>query len=139
MASYAATINVDASPEEVFAYLKDPANRIEWDPSVRSVSDNGDGTYAVIVGFYGKAIAAVQSVESLDEPTRIVLVTSGRVKGRDEIVITEREGGSSVTLELDVQLKGMARLLDRGLQVAFAGIGDNIATELTKQLDRERG
>jgi len=34
-------------------------------------------------------------------------------------------------------MKGAARLLDRGLQVAFAGIGDNIASELKKQLDSD--
>ncbi|GJM39328.1 MAG: hypothetical protein DHS20C19_26950 [Acidimicrobiales bacterium] len=139
MASYAATINVDASPEEAFAYLREPEHRLEWDPSVRSVSDRGDGSYAVTVGFYGKAIDAVQTVESEREPDEIVLTTTGKVKGRDVITIAPRDGGSSVTIELDVQLKGMARLLDRGLQVAFAGIGDNIATEMTKQLNRQRG
>lgn len=139
MASYAATINVDASPEDVFAYLRDPLNRLEWDPSVRAVTDNGDGSYAVTVGFYGRAIDAVQTVDQLIEPTTVVFLTSGKVKGRDAIHITAREGGSSVTIELEVQLTGMARMLDRGLQVAFAGIGDNIATEMTKQLNRQKG
>lgn len=135
MATYTATINVDASPTEVFAYLADPMNRAEWDPSVRSVAANGDH-FDVTVGFYGKAIEATYRVAELVEPSRIVFEIGGRVKGRDVIEIVERGGGSSVTLDLDVSMKGAARLLDRGLQVAFAGIGDNIAGELKKQLDR---
>jgi carbon monoxide dehydrogenase subunit G len=135
MATYTATINVDRAPSEVFAYLSDPLNRAEWDPSVRSVTANGD-VFDVTVGFYGKAIDATYAVAELVEPSRIVFEIGGKVKGRDVIEIVEREGGSSVTLDLDVSMKGAARLLDRGLQVAFAGIGDNIAGELKKQLGR---
>lgn len=138
MATYTATINVDASPTEVFAYLADPMNRAEWDPSVRSVVANGDH-FDVTVGFYGKAIEATYRVAELVEPSRIVFEIGGRVKGRDVIEIVERDGGSSVSLGLDVTMKGAARLLDRGLQVAFAGIGDNIAAELKTQLDRVAG
>ncbi|MEM7141267.1 MAG: SRPBCC family protein [Actinomycetota bacterium] len=137
MATYAATINVDASPEDAFAYLADPANRGEWDPSVRSVTANGDGTFAVVVGFYGRAIDAVQEVAESTAPTHIIFTTSGKVKGRDVITIAPRDGGSSVTIDLDVQLRGLARVLDRGLQVAFAGIGDNIASEMTRRLNRQ--
>jgi carbon monoxide dehydrogenase subunit G len=141
MAHYSATINVDATPEDAFAYLSDPLNRAEWDPSVRRVEASGD-LFDVTVGFYGKAIEATYRVEDLVEPTRIVFETDGRVKGRDKvkgrdtIEIVARDGGSSITIELEVQMKGAARLLDRGLQVAFAGIGDNVATELKKRLDR---
>lgn len=135
MASYTATINVEASPDAAFAYLSDPRNRAEWDPSVRSVAAAGDH-FDVVVGFYGKAIEATYTVEDLVAPTRIVFAIGGRVKGRDVIEIVERDGGSSVTLDLDVSMKGVARLLDRGLQVAFAGVGDNVASELKQQLDR---
>jgi len=138
MASYFATINVDATPEASFAYLSDPLNRAEWDPSVRSVSA-ADGHYDVTVGFYGKAIEATYAIDELAEPSKIVFETGGKVKGRDVIEIVPRDGGSSISLDLNVQMKGAARLLDRGLQVAFAGIGDNIASELKKQLDRVGG
>ena len=135
MASYTATINVEASPAAAFAYLSDPLNRSEWDPSVRSVTAAGDH-FDVVVGFYGKAIEATYRIEELVAPSRIVFAIGGRVRGRDVIEIVERDGGSSVTLDLDVAMKGAARMLDRGLQVAFAGIGDNIAAELKRQLDR---
>ncbi|MEQ8840989.1 MAG: SRPBCC family protein [Acidimicrobiales bacterium] len=139
MASYTATINVVATPEQAFAYLRDPMNRVEWDPSVRRVVAAGDH-FDVTVGFYGKAIDATYTVsfdpaDELDPPSRIVFETAGKVKGRDVIEIVERDGGSSITLDLEVLMKGPARLLDRGLQVAFAGIGDNMASEMKKRLD----
>jgi carbon monoxide dehydrogenase subunit G len=135
MAQYSATINVDASPEAAFAYLSDPMNRAEWDPSVRSVVAARDH-FDVTVGFYGKAIEATYTLDELVEPNRVVFEIGGKVKGRDIIEIVARDGGASITLDLNVSMKGAARLLDRGLQVAFAGIGDNIASELKKQLDR---
>lgn len=136
MAQYSATINVDASPADAFVYLSDPLNRSEWDPSVRSVERSGDH-FDVTVGFYGKAIDATYSVDEVIEGSKVVFEIGGKVKGRDVIEIVERDGGSSISLDLQVQMKGAARLLDRGLQVAFAGIGDNIASELKKQLDSD--
>jgi carbon monoxide dehydrogenase subunit G len=136
MAQYSATINVDASPADAFVYLSDPLNRSEWDPSVRSVERSGDH-FDVTVGFYGKAIDATYSVDEVVEGSKVVFEIGGKVKGRDVIEIVGRDGGSSISLDLQVQMKGAARLLDRGLQVAFAGIGDNIASELKKQLDSD--
>ncbi|MEZ5167408.1 MAG: SRPBCC family protein [Acidimicrobiales bacterium] len=142
MASYASTINVAASPEEAFEFLRDPANRAEWDPSVRHVTPIDHAAarvgdrYEVTVGFYGKAIDAVYEIAELEAPDRIVFSTDGKVKGRDVIEITPRDGGASITLDLRVQMKGAARLLDRGLQVAFAGIGENAANAMKARLDR---
>jgi len=135
MAQFSSTINVDASPDEAFAFLSDLTNRPEWDPSVRSVVAIDDGRYAVTVGFYGKAIETTYEVFELDGPKRIVFEGSGKIKARDVIEIIERDGGSSVTMDLNVALKGAAKLFDRGLQLAFAGIGDNAAKAMKAKLD----
>jgi carbon monoxide dehydrogenase subunit G len=135
MAQFSSTINVDASPDEAFAFLSDLTNRPEWDPSVRSVAVLDGGRFAVTVGFYGKAIETTYEVVESDGPKRIVFEGSGKMKARDVIEIVEREGGSSVTMDLNVTLKGAARMLDRGLQLAFAGIGDNAAKALKGKLD----
>ena len=140
MAQYSSVIKVDASPAEAFAYLSDPANRAEWDPSVRRVTPLGDADasvgdrYEITVGFYGKAIDATCEIVELEAPTRIVLSTDGRVRGHEVIEITPRDGGSSIRIGFEVKLKGAARVLDRGLQLAYAGIGDNAAAGVKKQL-----
>lgn len=131
MANFVAEIDVDVDVAAAHAYLRDPRNRVAWDSSVRSVEpiDGASGEvgdrYDVVVGFYGKAIEATcEIVEST--PERIVFTTSGRIQGRDVIEISARDGGARVSMELDVRMKGVARLLDRGLQVAFDGIGENV-------------
>ncbi len=140
MAQYSSIIEVDASPAEAFAYLSDPANRAEWDPSVRQVAPL-DGAhvsigdrYEITVGFYGKAIDATYEIVELDEPNRIVFSSDGRVRGHEVIEITPCDNGSSIRLDFEVKLKGAARVLDRGLKLAYAGIGDNAAAGVKKQL-----
>jgi carbon monoxide dehydrogenase subunit G len=140
MAEFSSTIDVAASPEEAFAFLCDPANRAEWDPSVRRVVPIGSAgpevgsRYEVTVGFYGKAIEATYVIAELHPLSRIVFTTEGKVKGRDVIEIAPNGSGATITLHLTVQMKGAARLLDRGLQVAFAGIGENAAAGVLKNL-----
>jgi carbon monoxide dehydrogenase subunit G len=145
MAQFSSTVDVAASPAEAFAFLADPAKRGEWDPSVRSVAPIGAASgrvgdrYDVTVGFYGRAIEAVYEIaESCgptgDEPGRIVFSTDGKVTGRDVIEITPIDGGARITLDLTVKLKGAARLLDRGLQLAFAGIGENATAGVVRKL-----
>lgn len=140
MAHFSSTIDVAANADEAFAYLSDPTNRPEWDSSVRRVVA-GDGArgevgdrYEVTVGFYGKALDATYEIAEVDAPHRIVITTEGKATGRDVIEIIETEHGSQVRLDFTVQLKGIARLLDRGLQVAYAGIGENAVAGVTKQL-----
>lgn len=141
MARFAAAIDVDAGPGDAYAYLRDPVNRVQWDSSVREVTpiDGATGEvgdrYAVTVGFYGKAIDAEYEIVA-SSPERIEFATSGRVSGRDVIEIDAADEGSTVTLELDVQMKGVARLLDRGLQVAFDGIGENAVSGVHGALSR---
>lgn len=142
MARFATTIDVASSPEEAFAVLRDPVARTEWDPSVRNVAPAAGASgavgdrYEVTIGFYGKAIDATYEIDELDEPRRIVFITDGTVSGRDVIEIIPSDTGAHVTLDLSVELKGIARVLDRGLQVAFAGIGENAALGVRRRLAR---
>lgn len=142
MAEFSATVDVAVSAPEAFALLADPMNRAEWDSSVRQVTplDGATGEvgdrYGVTLGFYGKAIEATYEIADLAEPSRIVFTTDGKARGRDTIEIEPTETGSTVSLHLTVTLKGPARFLDRGLQVAFAGIGENAVTGVARLLAR---
>ena len=140
MARFVTVVEVAATPDEAFAFLSDPANRKDWDQSVRSVVGVGEvdasvgDQYEVTVGFYGKAIDTIYEITESDRPSRVVSTVSGRVRGREVIEISASESGSSVSLEMEIQLKGAARLLDRGFQLAFGGIGENAAAGLKKCL-----
>ena len=66
MARFRAEFEVEAPPEEVRAYLRDPVNRVEWDPSVRSI-----GATTMTVGFYGRAVELDYRLVG-DQPARLV-------------------------------------------------------------------
>lgn len=140
MARFTAELEVAASDEEAFAYLADPRNRQEWDGSVRSLApvDGAGGAvgdrYEVTVGFYGKAIEGTYEIVELEPPRRVVFAADGRFEGRDVIEVEATDGGATIRLGLEVRMKGMARLLDRGLGVAFAGIGENAVSGIRTAL-----
>lgn len=134
MAEFTEAFTVAASPEDAFDYLADPAHRAEWDPAVRSVEPGDDGL-RLTIGFYGRAIETRYVVAELDRPRRIVLAIDGKVRGSDEFVIEPADGGGSrITLRMHVAMKGIARVLDRGLGVAFAGIGENAVAGIRSRL-----
>ena len=140
MARYEREVEVAASPEMVFAVLADVAGWADWDPSVRSSAALDDGAprvgarYEVTVGFYGRAIEQVHEIAELEAPRRLVVTTDGRARGRFEFELTPDGSGTRLAWDATLELKGMARLLDRGLGVAFAGLGDNAVEGLTRRL-----
>ena len=159
MAEYDSRIAVAAGPVAAFSYLADIANLAQWDPNVRSVTAMAEGSpdvgskYVMTIGFYGKAIELTGEIVELDSPHRLVLgVVGGRVRGRYLITVaaeaaTEEtdagsapagradRAGSVITYNVTLELRGAARLLDRGLQLALSGIGENAVNGLRKRLD----
>jgi hypothetical protein len=109
--------------------------------------------YLMTIGFYGKAIELTGEIVELDSPHRLVLdVAGGRVHGRYLITVTADQAtddaaagsapagsadraGSVITYNVTLDLRGAARVLDRGLQLALSGIGENAVNGLRKRLD----
>ena len=151
MAEFEARIEVAADPASAFEYLSDFVNVAEWDPSVRDAKALTEGvpeigsSYAVTTGFYGKAIELIYEIRTIESPTRLELsVEGGRARGHNEIVVEQMvvgaNGSSStvrsiITYRLTIELKGVARLLDRGLQLALNGMGENAVDGLEKRLN----
>ncbi len=144
MARYHAEITVKASPDAAFSYLSDLANLSDWDSSVRRASlVEGDGPalgarYDVTVGFYGKALDATYEIVEFDAPRRLAYTINGKARGRTEITVAERDGTTVVGYDATLTMGGLARLLDRGLQVAYDGIGENVEKGIAKQLKTAR-
>ncbi len=144
MARYHARIAVEASPEQAFTYLSDLTNLADWDSSVRKATmvdatGPGIGTkFDVTVGFYGKALDATYEIVELDSPHRLVFTIDGKADGRTEITIDEGDGTTVVTYESTLQMGRLARILDRGLQVAYDGIGENVEKGIARQLKAAR-
>jgi len=140
MATYESTVEVGARPDAAFDYLADLSNLPEWDPSIRSASPVGETTagvgakFDVEIGFYGRAIKTTYQIMEADRPERVVVAVAGKITGRLELGITSSGDGSCIDYRASASMKGLARLLDKGLKLAFEGIGENASAGLRKQL-----
>ncbi len=141
MALFRAEVDVAAPSDEAFGYLRDPVNRAEWDPSVRSVevdSVGADDGVRLTVGFYGRAIQVEYALVDSEPGTRLEFAIDGKVRGRETFVLTPTGSGTRIEMVLEIGLRGPARVLDRGLQLAVSGIGENAASGFAKVLGSRR-
>lgn len=140
MAEFEITVDVDAAPADAFAYLTDLANLSEWDSSVRRAeltSDTGPAvgrTFEVVHGFYGKQLDATYEITDYVCDQLLAWTIRGRADGSTRIELEAHGTGTRIRHRTELRMRGLARLLDRGLAAALEGIGDNIATGLKKRL-----
>jgi len=140
MASYESTVEVGADPEAAFDYLCDLSNLPEWDPSVRSAKPSGEtatgvgARFDVEIGFYGRGIQTTHEIVEAERPSRLVVAVDGKITGRLEFRIAPSGEGSTIDYRATATMKGLAKLLDKGLKLAFEGIGENASAGMRKQL-----
>ena len=128
MAQYKGTTTAPHSPEEVWRYLADLRSVAEWDPSVERASlvagEPGEvgSRYELEVSFFGRTVTLPYETVESDPPHRVVFrAETDLVSVRDEASIgLILDGGSSVSWDADLRLKGPQRVLDLPLRAAFA-------------------
>lgn len=138
MARYTRTLVSDRDAPSTFAYLADFTHAAEWDPgTVRAelVGSGSDVDPLVDVGTRfalevrvgaGRTTAMEYVVEEYVAPHRIVLVgESASVRSVDTITVAPRaEGGSVVTYDAELTLKGTLAFLSPVLSIPFRRVGD---------------
>ncbi len=140
MASFQSTVEVAADPVAAFGFLNDLSNLTKWDPSIRkaeSISDSTTGMGAksrVVVGFYGRPIETTYEIVKAERPSQIVIDVDGKVSGKIQLSIAATATGSTIGYRAEASMKGLARLLDKGLKLAFEGIGENVVASMRKVL-----
>jgi hypothetical protein len=147
MASYAATVSSTRPPTEVFAYLADFRSVADWDPSVTSaVHINGNDPIAVGATFRVTTKTTLSAVVldyttiELRPPGRIVLRgENNSMVSLDTIVIRDDgRGGAEVVYDAQIELKGVRKLADPLLALAFKRLGDKARDGLREQLNVAR-
>jgi carbon monoxide dehydrogenase subunit G len=142
MAHYTTTVHTDWERETAFAYLAEFSNAAEWDPGVeRALSLSPDpiaagARFELEVSFVGRTIPMTYETIELDAPSSVTLAAeTGLVVSRDVLSFDPAPGGgTTVTYDADLRLKGPMKLLDPALQVAFKRIGDQAADGLAARL-----
>ncbi len=144
MPSYKTTLRTPWPQEKAFSYMADLRNFAEWDPGVTKavqVLGDGDGPdteFDVTVKGVPSPITLRYRTLDHQPPNRVLVrAESKTLVSVDEIIVEADGDGSLVTYDAELTLKGVLRLFDPVLGLAFKGIGDRAAAGMRKALEGE--
>jgi len=130
MARFVDAIDLPLSPEQAFDYLADFHRTAEWDPGVVEAERLTPGPsrrgsrFRVVVSLLGQRWPLEYRITHYERPRRLILEGGDdAIDSVDELTFTPREGGTRVTYEARLQLRGLRRLADPLLDVAFQVLG----------------
>ena len=142
MATYTTTIRTTRTAENVFAYMSDVLNFAEWDPGTKSVVQVGgngpglDSAYDVTVSVPGRDMVLTYQVIQFDRPHLVKARAESKTLISEDLITIAADGDTTLmTYSADLRFKGLLRVADIGLALAFKRIGDQAAAGLAKYLD----
>lgn len=144
MTTVSRTFTVTPPPGVVVDYLKDFSHAEEWDPGTESCTRNDSGPVRVGSTWHNVSKIAGVSTELTYELTeltdeRIVLVgTNDTATSTDTITVVPdpQTGGSEVTYEAVIEMKGAAKMGEPLVKVVFEKIGNDTEDDMTTVLNR---
>ena len=146
MASYTATVGSTRPAEAAFDYLADFRSVAEWDPSITESVHINDGDPAQVGAIFrvttettlSDVVLEYTTIE-LERPRRIVLRgENDSMVSIDTITVTPADvGGSHVTYDAQIELKGLRKLVDPLLELGFKRLGDKARDGLWQALNAD--
>jgi len=141
MAQYRASIDTVWTPDEAFAYLSDFSTSAEWDPGVVeaervNAGKVSEGTqFRLVAQFLGRKTPLTYRVVEYDPPRAVTFVgENATVVSHDRITFETIAAGTHVTYDADLRLKGLLRVADPLLGLAFNRVGDRALAGLREVL-----
>jgi hypothetical protein len=144
MARYVASVTTPLPPAEAFDYLADFSSVAEWDPGVvRATALDPEprrlgARFEVVARFLGREVPLEYRTVEIEAPDRVVLrAQTATVVSLDTISFRPMPaGGTEVTYDADLRLRGPLRLADPLLALAFRRVGDRARDGLEQALRR---
>lgn len=136
------SVETNATPEAVFAYLSDFTNTNEWDPgTVKTVLVSGDGgvgtTYANTSKFMGRETELTYEVVEHRPDTLFALRGENKsVIANDKMEIVPNGSALRVTYTADFQFKGIGKFVAPLLAPALKKLGDEAEQGLRDALGK---
>ena len=137
MAHYTARIPAPITRSAAFAYLSRFDRAAAWDPGVEagemltSEPVRAGSQFHLVARFLGRRIPLDYEVVEFDRDERIVVrAENSSVRSVDTITFEDRDHGSVVVYDARLDAKGLGRLADPLLAIAFKRIGDRAAAGL---------
>ncbi|MFZ1994705.1 MAG: SRPBCC family protein [Solirubrobacteraceae bacterium] len=141
MAHYNASVETPRLLHDVFAYLSDFSTAEEWDPGVVEAkrvngAEVGEGTeFRLVAEFLGRKNELTYRIVDYDPPHAVAFRgESSTVVSRDRITFEKIAEGTRVTYDADLALKGLLRIADPVLALAFNRVGDRALAGLRRSL-----
>ena len=141
MAHYRASIDIQQPSEALFAYLSDFSTTREWDPGVVEAERLngqavGEGTeFRLVAEFLGRKNELTYRIVEYDPPHAVTFLgENATVVSRDRITFDPTAEGTRVTYDADLALKGLLRIADPLLGLAFSRVGDRALAGLRRTL-----
>jgi carbon monoxide dehydrogenase subunit G len=126
----------------MFAYLSDFSSTQEWDPGVTEAERLGDapvreGTeFRLLASFLGRQTPLTYRIVEYDPPSAVTFRgESSTVVSLDRITFEPSDGGTRITYDADLALKGPFKLADPLLGVAFKRVGARALAGLRRTLE----
>lgn len=145
MAHYKASLDTPRPPAEMFAYLSDFSTTEEWDPGVIEAERLGEdpvreGTeFRLLARFLGRKTPLIYRIVEYDPPSAVTFRgESSTVVSLDRITFEPSNGGTRITYDADLALKGALKLADPLLRIAFKRVGDRALAGLRSTLEAGR-
>jgi carbon monoxide dehydrogenase subunit G len=145
MAHYQASIDVQQPAEDVFAYLSDFSTTREQDPSVVEAERlNGQAVQAgtvfrLVAEFLGRKNQLTYRIVEYDPPHAVTFLgENATVVSRDRITFEPTATVTRVTYDAQLELKGVLKIADPLLGLAFNRVGDRALAGLRRTLVRSQ-
>ncbi len=141
MAKYKAKIATPREPGELFAYLSDFSNTLEWDPGVVEASRLDDGPVAegsefrIVAALLGRKSSLLYRVVEFDPPNVVTFRgINSTVVSLDRLTFESFGHGTQLTYDAELTLRGPLKLADPLLALAFNRIGARALAGLRQTL-----
>jgi len=141
MAHYNASVQTPRPPSEVFAYLSDFSSTAEWDPGVVEAERLGDAPvgegseFRLVATFLHRKTPITYRIVEYDPPNAVTLRgENSTVVSLDRITFEPSDGGTRITYDADLALKGPFKIADPLLALAFNRIGNRALAGLRKTI-----
>ena len=143
MARFVTTVQTPWPTEKAFDYMADLTNFAQWDPGVRQAKQiSGDSPalgaeYEVEVDGVGGPLPLVYRLIEYRPSTEVVAEATTRfLRSYDRVTVSpSADGGSMVTYDAELTLRGIFGLADPLVAIAFNRIGRKAEEGLLKALD----
>ena len=141
MARFVVNVKTENNSADVFAYLADVRNFVEWDPGVvSSVQVSGEGpelgaAYDVTVRTGRREMTLRYEIVEFEAPNRMkVVADAGWFRSVDEIQVSAEDDGTLAVYDAALKMPFPLSVGDFALQRVFDRIGSEAAVGLERAL-----